>query len=282
MRTWHEQFARLEIGNLRSRGVHHPGTRSGELAEHTARRGLDQSGLPYDLPTTKAFAAYCEDLVARMDLDRPLAAAARRVVPVGNHLAVETDIGTILSRHLVVATNPHRREIPDWVARLLGRLPGAIDHASDIDQGLVVNADEEVFEMSNGCICCTVRGDLIRVLGNLGKRRDKFDYVLVETTGLADPGPVAQTFFMDDDIAAEYALAGTVTSLAFASRSTTLASGGRDGGVLVWRLGPDGNGEAVGFHVCDGRIEAVAWRPDGRSLAAIDASGHLTTWRTGS
>ena len=63
-----------------------------------------------------------------------------------------------------------------------------------IDQGLVINADEEVFEMSNGCICCTVRGDLIRVLGNLMKRRDKFDYVLVETTGLADPGPVAQTF----------------------------------------------------------------------------------------
>ena len=55
-----------------------------------------------------------------------------------------------------------------------------------IDQGLVINADEEVFEMSNGCICCTVRGDLIRVLGNLMKRRDKFDYVLVETTGLAD------------------------------------------------------------------------------------------------
>ena len=52
-----------------------------------------------------------------------------------------------------------------------------------IDQGLVINADEEVFEMSNGCICCTDRGDLIRVLGNLMKRRDKFDYVLVETTG---------------------------------------------------------------------------------------------------
>ena len=69
-----------------------------------------------------------------------------------------------------------------------------------IDQGLVINADEEVFEMSNGCICCTVRGDLIRVLGNLMKRRDKFDYVLVETTGLADPGPVAQTFFMDEEI----------------------------------------------------------------------------------
>ncbi|MEO0603609.1 MAG: GTP-binding protein [Myxococcota bacterium] len=80
-----------------------------------------------------------------------------------------------------------------------------------IDQALVINADEEIFEMSNGCICCTVRGDLIRVLGNLMKRRDKFDYVLVETTGLADPGPVAQTFFMDDEIRAEFQLDGIVT-----------------------------------------------------------------------
>ena len=80
-----------------------------------------------------------------------------------------------------------------------------------IDQALVINADEEIFEMSNGCICCTVRGDLIRVLGNLMKRRDKFDYVLVETTGLADPGPVAQTFFMDDEIHAEFSLDGIVT-----------------------------------------------------------------------
>ena len=80
-----------------------------------------------------------------------------------------------------------------------------------IDQALVINADEEIFEMSNGCICCTVRGDLIRVLGNLMKRRDKFDYVLVETTGLADPGPVAQTFFMDDEIRSEFQLDGIVT-----------------------------------------------------------------------
>ena len=80
-----------------------------------------------------------------------------------------------------------------------------------IDQALVINADEEIFEMSNGCICCTVRGDLIRVLGNLMKRREKFDYVLVETTGLADPGPVAQTFFMDDELREEFTLDGIVT-----------------------------------------------------------------------
>src|ERR1700678_2359466 len=70
-----------------------------------------------------------------------------------------------------------------------------------IDNDLVVGADEEVFEMNNGCICCTVRGDLIRVIGGLMKRASNFDGILIETTGLADPGPVAQTFFADEDIA---------------------------------------------------------------------------------
>jgi G3E family GTPase len=80
-----------------------------------------------------------------------------------------------------------------------------------IDHELVVNADEEVFEMNNGCICCTVRGDLIRILGNLMRRRDKFDYILIETTGLADPGPVAQTFFVDEDMRDSFRLDGIVT-----------------------------------------------------------------------
>ncbi|HUK82509.1 MAG TPA: GTP-binding protein [Verrucomicrobiae bacterium] len=80
-----------------------------------------------------------------------------------------------------------------------------------IDDALVVQADEEIFEMNNGCICCTVRGDLIRILGNLMKRRNKFDYVLVETTGLADPGPVAQTFFVDEEVKDSYRLDGIVT-----------------------------------------------------------------------
>src|ERR1041385_4894992 len=69
-----------------------------------------------------------------------------------------------------------------------------------VDHELVIGADEEIFEMNNGCICCTVRGDLIRILGNLMKRKDRFDYVVIETTGLADPGPVAQTFLVDDDL----------------------------------------------------------------------------------
>ncbi len=72
--------------------------------------------------------------------------------------------------------------------------------AIGIDNDLVVGADEEVFEMNNGCICCTVRGDLIRIIEGLIKRKGKFDAIIVETTGLADPAPVAQTFFVDQDV----------------------------------------------------------------------------------
>jgi G3E family GTPase len=79
-----------------------------------------------------------------------------------------------------------------------------------IDNDLVVGADEEVFEMNNGCVCCTVRGDLIRVVQGLAKRQTRmgaaFDAIIVETTGLADPGPVAQTFFVDDDVKARTVL----------------------------------------------------------------------------
>ena len=80
-----------------------------------------------------------------------------------------------------------------------------------VDNDLVIGAEEEIFEMNNGCICCTVRGDLIRILGNLMKRRDRFDHIMVETTGMADPGPVAQTFFMDDELREQLSLDGVVT-----------------------------------------------------------------------
>ena len=73
------------------------------------------------------------------------------------------------------------------------------------------NADEEVFEMNNGCICCTVRGDLIRILGGLMKRADQLDAIIVETTGLADPAPVAQTFFVDQDVSDRTKLDAIVT-----------------------------------------------------------------------
>jgi G3E family GTPase len=80
-----------------------------------------------------------------------------------------------------------------------------------IDNDLIVGADEEVFEMNNGCVCCTVRGDLIRVVSGLMKRKGGFDAIIVETTGLADPGPVAQTFFVDEDVRAKTELDSVTT-----------------------------------------------------------------------
>lgn len=79
-----------------------------------------------------------------------------------------------------------------------------------IDHALVMNAEEEVFEMNNGCICCTVRGDLIRILGKLAQKKNKFDYVIIETTGMANPTPVAQTFFLDSEIQEHYELDGII------------------------------------------------------------------------
>jgi G3E family GTPase len=80
-----------------------------------------------------------------------------------------------------------------------------------IDNDLVVGADEEVFEMNNGCICCTVRGDLVRIIDGLMRRKSKFDAIIVETTGLADPAPVAQTFFVDENVGRKTKLDAVVT-----------------------------------------------------------------------
>jgi len=80
-----------------------------------------------------------------------------------------------------------------------------------VDNQLVIQSDEELFEMNNGCICCSVRGDLIRILGRLLKRKDRLDGILIETTGLANPAPVAQTFFTDDEIKKNFRLDGIVT-----------------------------------------------------------------------
>jgi G3E family GTPase len=95
---------------------------------------------------------------------------------------------TLLNR---ILTEPHGRKYA-VIVNEFGEL--------GIDGDLVVGADEEVFEMNNGCICCTVRGDLIRIISGLMKRKGKFDAIVIETTGLADPAPVAQTFFVDDEV----------------------------------------------------------------------------------
>ena len=91
---------------------------------------------------------------------------------------------------------------------------------------LLQNADEQIIEMNNGCICCTVRGDLVRILGELKEKRSSgalgFDRVIIETTGMADPGPVAQTFFMDDTVGEYYLLDSIITLVDAKHAETTL------------------------------------------------------------
>src|SRR5208337_3910248 len=80
-----------------------------------------------------------------------------------------------------------------------------------IDSKLVVHADEQILEMNNGCICCTVRSDLIRIIGDLMQRREEFDHLLIETTGLADPGPVIQSFFTNEIVHTQTQLDAIIT-----------------------------------------------------------------------
>ena len=94
-----------------------------------------------------------------------------------------------------------------------------------VDNQLVIQSDEELFEMNNGCICCSVRGDLIRILGRLLKRKDRLDGILIETTGLANPAPVAQTFFTDDEMRRSFRLDAIVTVVDAKHVSTHLDSG---------------------------------------------------------
>src|SRR6202041_756819 len=106
---------------------------------------------------------------------------------------------TLLNR---ILTEQHGRKYTVGINQF-GELGGEND--------LVVDGDEEVFGMNNGCICCTVRGDLIRIVGGLMKRRDKFDGIIIETNGLANPAPVAQTFFVDDTVKAKTRLDAIIT-----------------------------------------------------------------------
>lgn len=130
---WHEQFARAEIDSLRSPIVHHPGSDPYELTDFISLAGLPRSGLPYDPPTTEAFARFCRSLVADLGLDQPMARRASAVRSDGRSVVVETDDGSIRADHLVLATNPHRRSIPDWVWPLLGGAKERFVFGADVD-----------------------------------------------------------------------------------------------------------------------------------------------------
>lgn len=138
--NWQDQFARLEIGHLRSPIVHHPAPDVSSLARHVATERLPRSGLPYELPTTVAFDSFCDHLVAEAGLAPPLAVQPHTIGWSDGRLQVEWADGSLAADRLVVATNPHRRLIPTWVAPLLGRF-AELHHAADVDLRTVGRLD---------------------------------------------------------------------------------------------------------------------------------------------
>lgn len=133
LQGWHDRFARAEIEVLRSPVVHHPSPDPYELLAYLTVTERPRSGLPYDVPTVEAFSDYCTDLIADTELDPPFSATAEAVCREGGSVLTVTDRGTVRADHLVVATNPHRRVLPDWVWPLLGREPGLFVYGSDVD-----------------------------------------------------------------------------------------------------------------------------------------------------
>ncbi|MEM7286322.1 MAG: FAD-dependent oxidoreductase, partial [Actinomycetota bacterium] len=131
--AWDDQFAKAEIETLRSPIVHHPGPDPAALMRHVDRHGLSRSGLPYDLPTTEAFRSFCRTLVEHSGIRDPLPTPPHALRSDGRNVEVDLRDRTIRARHVVIATNPHRRSIPDWTWPLLGHRPSLVEFASDLD-----------------------------------------------------------------------------------------------------------------------------------------------------
>ena len=135
MSRWQEQFRWAEISTLRSPVVHHPSPDPYALTDFIEATGLERSGLPYDLPTTDAFARFCEALVDHHQLSAPLSCTPQTISSDGGRVEILCRDVYISARELVVATNPHRRVIPDWIWPLLGQHPGLVTHGADLDLG---------------------------------------------------------------------------------------------------------------------------------------------------
>jgi len=125
-----------EIEMLRSPIVHHPSPDPYALSDYIDRHDLPRSGFPYDLPIRAGFEQFCQSLIEDAALDPPIATKPYSIRSAGKHVTIETrgaEQSTITARHLVVATNPHRRKIPNWAWPVVGHQPGLIAHASDVD-----------------------------------------------------------------------------------------------------------------------------------------------------
>lgn len=136
--TWHKQMSRVEITTLRSPIVHTPSPDASSLQRHLTNKrlpssGLPSSGLPYNAPTVKAFKSFCSHLIEETGLDCPTTSLPSTIKTTENAVHIKTADGAFTAKHLVIATNPHRLQIPDWASSLVDQPPGQIAHANHID-----------------------------------------------------------------------------------------------------------------------------------------------------
>lgn len=146
--NWHRQFERARISSLRSPAVHHPVPGARALQAYLNEKRLPDSGLPYGQPTTESFASFCAQAIEDFELDDPLVGRSRSVSLVGDGVSIDIGNDVIRAGHLIVASNPHERVIPDWAWSLIGSTPGVLNYAAEVDLG-----------------CAQVQGQRIVVIG---------------------------------------------------------------------------------------------------------------------
>jgi cation diffusion facilitator CzcD-associated flavoprotein CzcO len=183
MAGWRSAFARLDIGTLRSPGVHHPAPDPSALETFTHHHGLARSGLPYGIPVAATFDAFCRHLVTSAGLDGAVRRArVARIEPAERQLLVRFgDGGGVHARRVVVAADPHRRVLPDWLPRVLPLPPDRLAHAADVDLRDRSFAGETVVVVGGGltaahlAVGAAARGARVELLARSLLRERTFD-----------------------------------------------------------------------------------------------------------
>lgn len=261
---WRRQFAHAEIATLRSPIVHHPSPNPGDLSAFIDEVDLPRSGLAYDQPTTAAFDAFCRTLIERSALDDPHSRKVRAVRSDGRQLEIDTDHGQVRARHVIVASNPNRRVVPDWTWPLLGLQPGLVSYGQDVDLRDIGDLTGRSVAVVGGgltaahLVCgAAARGANVHLLTRAPLRKQSFD---------TDPGWLGPKL-LDDFLARSCAL-----------ERLAAARAGRPGGSIPdWmhdRLGGLANSEALQLHegsvVLDTEVD-----PDGGCRLELDAGSRI-------
>ena len=262
--TWHDQFARAQIATLRSPIVHHPSPDAGALMRYATEHRLSRSGLQYDLPTTETFASFCASLVEGAGLPDPLPNQPHAVRSDGARVRVETADETIEADHLVVATNPHRRAIPNWTWDLVGHRPGLVEFGLDVDlRAVPALCGQRVTVIGGGLTAAHLACGAVQA----GATVDLISRRPLQIRGFdTDPGWLGPKHLKDYRMVDDPA------------RRLEICRKARDGGSIPpWmrdRLEEHASAGAVRMHEAV-PVRSAELRPSGEARLALDNGGHV-------